>query len=257
MSVFDWVAMGCNAADSEAIDKNYPGSFAVTAGDALGCFYGSRTAHIIGPDIKLMCDPEDILAGLLPEKLNLLAGLLGGISGNVTFCYGSNLTATYIGPKGEIRRGESWSKVSESLLGTAIYKGPGAPAAGKPEAADAATDAAVFALSVLMLLTTAALEIAAKITYPHDSPKFALASGMISSRLMALMKELERCCSLAEFAELYLEGAGKLNYIVLGPLAFVAALVTVSAIVPVGVVATIGYGLKSAGAAVVEAVKSA
>jgi hypothetical protein len=257
MSVFDWVAMGCNAADSEAIDKNYPGSFAVTAGDALGCFYGSRTAHIFGPDVKLMCDPEDLLAGLLPEKFNLLAALLGGIGGNVTFCYGSNLTATYCGPKGEIRRGESWSKIADAILDEALYKGPGAPAAGKLEPLDSATGTAVCALSVLMLLTTAALEIAAKITYPHESSKFALASGMISSRLMALIKELERTCSLAEFAELYLEGAGKLNYIVLGPLAFVAALVTVAAIVPVGLVAGIGYGIKSAGAAVVEAIESA
>jgi hypothetical protein len=223
MSVWDWVE--CGLIDH---DKSIPamgGSFGVTIGDAVGGFFGARHTHIFGPDIKLVADPEDMLMGKLESVLPGVAQLLAGIGGNVTFCYGSNVTATYIGPKMEIRRAHAVSKTSDYVLPRIKAAGP-ASAAGVPpvDPIDPAMLAAVAALSVLIICVPAALELAIRFAYPLYGSKAAgdqeavegygkapeimkLCAYMVTSRLMGFLKMLEEKGSWAQFAEQWVKEA--------------------------------------------------
>jgi hypothetical protein len=223
MSVWDWVEGGLIDHD-----KSIPamgGSFGVTIGDALAGFFGARHTHIFGPDIKLVADPEDMLMGKLEHFLPGVAQLLAGVGGNVTFCYGTNLTATYVGPKMEIRRAPAISKTTDYQLPRIKADGP-ASADGVPplDPIDPELLAAVAALSVLVICVPAALELAMRFKYPAFGSKAAsdhetiegygkspdilkYCSYMITSRLMALLKMLEDKGSWAQFAEQWVKEA--------------------------------------------------
>ena len=211
MGLFDWVATGLLDKDIET--PGFTGTYGTTMGDAVAGFFGSRHAHVFGPDVKLVCDIEDMimthgLEGAL--KLPFLTALLAGVGGNVTFVYGSNTTATYVGPKMEIRRAENISKTSDNILARV----------GATDVVDTATAVAVGVLSALICATTAALELAIHFIYPKYGSTAAsdqetietygklpeilkLCVITITTRLMAILKMLEEKGTWANFAEQY------------------------------------------------------
>lgn len=204
MSVWDWVEVGMQ--DHGVEIDGMKGSLSLTAGDAVGGYFGARHAHVFGSDIKLVCDPEDMLWGKLEHYLPGVAAVLGGIGGNVTFVYGSNITATYVGPKMEIRRAPVVNKTTDYVLPMVPKSGANPP---PPDAIDTAMAVAVGALSTLLCAIPAALEMALLIQYKGHLPsegsetisKMKLAAYMITTRLMALLKLLEDKGSWAQFAE--------------------------------------------------------
>ena len=221
MSVWDWVETGL--VDNKVEIPAMGGSFAVTIGDALMGFFGARHTHVFGSDIKLVADPEDMLIGQLEELLPGVAQLLAGVGGNVTFCYGTNLTATYVGPKMEIRRAPVINKTTDYMIPPKA-QGP-VTAAGVPPAdpVDPATLAAVIVLSVLIICVPAALELAIRFRYPQfgnkgaseetlegygEAPKvLKLCAYMVTARLMGLLKMLEDKGTFAQFAEQWVKEA--------------------------------------------------
>jgi hypothetical protein len=183
--LFNWMEGGKLAASGGHMEFGalgaYKGSFSFTLGNAVSSVLGPRNTHLYGPDIKLMFDPQDILenmassASLAPIKaLGAIAQLFSGISGNTTFGYGSKMDFTYFGPKGEVRRGPKWEKVSETLLGEATFKGPtfstttvtDSDVATKLKANDGKIRIFVGILSTILISGTMAIEIALKIKYP-------------------------------------------------------------------------------------------
>jgi hypothetical protein len=225
MSVWDWVETGL--ANNHVELPAMTGSFGVTIGDAVSGFFGARHTHIFGPDIKLVADPEDMLMGKLEHFLPGVAQLLAGVGGNVTFCYGTNLTATYVGPKMEIRRAPTISKTTDYVLPRVKASGPVTSAGVPPvDPVDEAMLAAVAALSVLVICVPAALELAIRFKYPAYGSKpttdeqketiegygnspgvLKLCAYMVTSRLMALLKMLEDKGSWAQFAEQWIKEA--------------------------------------------------
>jgi hypothetical protein len=211
---FDWIGLAAAAKGEEV--SWYKGSYAVTTGDAFAGFFGSRTAHLFGPDVKLVVDLEDLGANLFP-LLGALADVVAGIGGNVTYCYGTNLTATYFGPKAEIRRGPTWSKTADSLFSPYKFTGPGQPAPANPDPADKAVDAAVLVLTLLLWGVTAGVELTIKLKYiglnassaketNFEMGLMASLGGIVSSRLMALIKGIENACALGKYGEEFLKG---------------------------------------------------
>ena len=112
MSLLDIVEAVGEGTHKELI-PGMTGSFNVTIGDAVAGFYGSRHTHIFGGEIKLVCDPEDLLMGKIAHYLPLTSALLAGIGGNATFVYAQNTTMIYGGPKFDVRRAPSISKSSD------------------------------------------------------------------------------------------------------------------------------------------------
>jgi hypothetical protein len=211
MGMFDWVAAGLLNKGVET--PGFAGTYGTTMGDALAGFFGSRHAHIFGPDVKLVCDIEDIIVTHGVEgglHLPFLAALLAGVGGNVTFVYGSNTTATYIGPKMEVRRAESITKTSDNILARV----------GATDEVDTGTAVAVGLLSALICATSAALEMAIHFKYPkYGSTSSAdqetiesygklpeilkMCVVTITTRLMAILKLIEDAGTWADFAEEY------------------------------------------------------
>jgi hypothetical protein len=234
MSMFDWVAGGLIKLGVET--PGFAGSDATTCGDAVAGFYGSRHAHIFGPDVKLVCDIEDMIVTHGIEgglKMPIAAALLAGIGGNVTFVYGSNTTATYVGPKMEIRRAENVTKTSDNIV---------AKVAGE-DVVDTATVAVVTVLSVLICATTMAFELAIHFAYPKFGSTSAadkesiehygslpetlkLCVIMITTRLMAFLKYFEDLGSWANLAEIHAKDAVfSVMAIIALPLCFVCPMV--------------------------------
>lgn len=224
MGIMEWIDGGMEIADFEK-PAAMKGSFGVTIGDAVAGFFGARYTHIFGSEVKLVCDPEDMLFGQLEHYLPLTSALLGGIGGQATFVYGSNIGATYWGPKVEIRRAPTHNKCSDYILPHAKFIGPVPnPASGlaKPvDPIDEAMCAAVAVLSVLVCVVPAALELAIRFKYPAygsstaspttlegygETPSILkLCAYGITSRLMALLKLLEEKGTWADFAEFWIK----------------------------------------------------
>lgn len=204
MSLWDWVEVGLMDHHTEIPEMK--GSFGVTVGDAVAGFFGARHAHIFGAELKLVCDPEDMVLGKLEHFMPGVAAILGGAGGNTTFTYGSNVSATYVGPKFDIRRAPSHSKTTDYILPRI-----GAPTAVKdpPDPIDAAMLVAVTALSVIMCAVPAATELAFTVMYKGHPPpegdetaaELKLAAYMVTSRMMAFLKLLEHKGSAVQFAE--------------------------------------------------------
>jgi hypothetical protein len=167
-----------------------------------------------------------MLMGKLEHFLPGVAQLLAGVGGNVTFCYGTNLTATYVGPKMEIRRAPTISKTSDYVLPRVKAPAAAAGAPPPPDPIDPAMLAAVTALSVLVICVPAALELAIRFKYPAFGSKpttdeqketlegygkspdiMKVCAYMITSRLMALLKMLEDKGTWAQFAEQWVTDA--------------------------------------------------
>lgn len=232
MPFFDWVELcGCHP-------ENFKGSCSVTVGDALSGYFGARHTHIFGPEIKMVCDLEDMTLGQLDECIPLVSALALGVGGNVTWVYGSNTTATYVGPKMEIRRAKSITKTSKHVVARV---GPDPDESEEsdesesqePAPIDKATCAAVTVLSVLLAGVSAALELAIHFQYNEmQSTKdnddlseeqkeqkcegyeetienLKIISYTVSGRLMALLKTIEHKGSWSEFGKKWLEDVEK------------------------------------------------
>lgn len=192
MPFFDWLEL-CGVHP-----KWFKGSVSSTVGDALFGFFGARHTHIFGPDIKLVCDPEDMLVGsFLEEALPLLSALMSGIGGNANFVYGGNTSATYVGPKVDICRAEAVSRTSPSMKAVI----------GDTDVIDKAVAKAVIALSTLMCLAAAGYDMAIHVLYEEDEKgneeiieALKVASYTVTGRLMALLKLMEEKSVWAEYA---------------------------------------------------------
>ncbi len=204
MSLWDWVEVGLMDHHTEL--PAMKGSFAVTTGDAVAGFFGTRHAHIYGGDIKLVCDVEDMLLGKLEHFCPAATAVLGGIGGNTTWVYGSNFTATYVGPKMEVRRAPAINKTTDYVIARSV----GGPSLiDPPDPIDAAMAFAVGALSALMCLVPAAMEIVYVVLYKggppdaedHLASKLKLVAILVTTRLMAFLKLLEEKGSCGQFAE--------------------------------------------------------
>lgn len=267
MSVFDWVEIG-EASKGKELDW-FKGKCSVTVGDALCGYYGARHTHIFGPEIKVVCDLEDMLVSHGLEKLLPgISGLAAGIGGNVTFNYGSQIGLTYIGPKIDIRRANAITKIGKTLK-----KGDDA-ATNMTDRADKAVAIATGILSTLMLLTAAATELALHFAYPEfgkeqsnggghhddasgddDSHKHGALSGemlkvlsyTITARLMELIKQIETSVTWGELGEEYLKSLKRLGLVVASPLLLAAEvlglLMFAAAYLPIGdtVAGTVGW----------------
>ncbi len=214
MPFFDWLeARGVRP-------EWFSGSVGVTIGDSLNGTFGASHAHVFGADVKLVCDPEDLIMGRLESVLPLTAGLLSGVGGTTTFVYGSNTGATYVGPKMDICRAESINKTSDNILAHVRKK----PEDGGEETdeIDIAMSVAVAAFSVVMCATAAALDLAIRFQYEEMQntksaeqkkhceetiEKLKIASYTVTGRIMALLKTLEEKGSWAEFAKQWLKEA--------------------------------------------------
>lgn len=199
MPTFDWLEL-CGVRP-----KEFKGSVNVTVGDALLGFFGARHTHVFGPDIKLVCDPEDMLAGSTIEKvLPTVSALLTGIGGNATFVYGSNTTATYVGPKVDICRAEAINRTSPTIKSLI----------GDTDKIDKAVTGLVIALSTAMCLAAAALDMAIHVLYEEDEEgneeiieNLKILSYWFTGRLMALLKLAEEKSVWAEYALRWAEDA--------------------------------------------------
>jgi hypothetical protein len=217
MSLFDWVELG--VADKGDELEWFKGTCSVTIGDMLLGKFGAQHEHLFGSKTLMVCDPEDMLLGKLDKFMPLVTGLLAGIGGNSTFNYGSAFTATYVGPKIEVRRAPSHSKVSDNLLVHKTVTVGGVTQ--ESDEIDKATSIAAAVLSVLIVATAAALELALHFAYPkfgstnpsdHETIEgygktpelLKVCCYTITSRLMGLLKVLEEKGSLADFAEQFL-----------------------------------------------------
>lgn len=183
------------------------GSFSVAIGDVVAGIFGARHTHIFGSEIKLVCDPLDFAFGRLEEKVPAVAALLNGIGGQATFVYAQNTSATYGGPKVDIRRATNYNKQTDYIIPR-----EGAPphVSDPPDPIDVELCIAVTVLSVLVNLVPAVLELVVRFKYPSygatnpseqtqntingygETPKILNdCAYTITSRLMGFLKEIE------------------------------------------------------------------
>ncbi len=205
MPFFDWLEAG-------GIRPSwFKGSYNVTIGDVLNGTFGAGHTHIFGADVKLVCDPEDLLVGQLEKVLPLTSALLSGVGGATTFVYGANTSATYVGPQMAISRAKHVDKTSDNVI---AHK---RDAQGKDtDELDKVMAVAVSVLSVLLCATGAALDLVIRFKYEElqdvktDEDKehyeelietLKIASYTATGRLMALLKYLEEHGCWAEFCE--------------------------------------------------------
>jgi hypothetical protein len=223
MSLFDWVELGYATKGQQV--PIFTGSFSVTIGDATMGFYGARDVHVFGPDIRLVCDPLDMMLGPLTTLLPVVSSLMAGATGNVVFTYGTNLGATYVGPALNIRRAENITKTSDNMpLARDQVLARATPAGNQPannDPVDVATSIAAAALSTLLCATAAGMELALRFKYPEfgkPTPNQAVLAGYgqtpvllraliptITSRLMALLTTLEKCGTAGSLGEQFLK----------------------------------------------------
>ncbi len=207
MSLWDWVQAGLGGTDTSLAD--YKGSYKVTTGTTLGSYIGGRHTHVFGPDIRMVVDPEELLAQTLPPSVTAVAS---GLTGNALFTFGTMTTATYVGPKVDIHRAPKMSRVSSPFrVGLAEDE--------QADPLNKASAIAVAALSTLAIASAAGFELAMYIHYrdftdstkgPGPAPKlFATASYAIPSRSLAIVKVVETSSCYGSWAEASLIRAGE------------------------------------------------
>lgn len=222
MSLLDIVEAVGEGTHKEII-PGMKGSFNVTIGDAVSGFYGSRHTHIFGADIKLVCDPEDLLMGKVAHYLPLTSALLAGIGGNATFVYAQNTNMIYGGPKTDIRRAPSVSKNSDFVLPHAGATPGGAGQMGAAAEIDKGLLFGVAALSTLVVAVPAVMELMIRFKYPQfgsssasqetlegygETPNILkLCAYAVTSRLMDFLKTFEESGTWAEFGEFWISAA--------------------------------------------------
>lgn len=193
--------IGTGAAITAAVDSDDPhvknfanyfkGSQTITLGGAHTGVYGHREDHIYTDDTKLVVSGGWLglkaFAGAATSVGSILDNLRPG--GNTTFSYGVLNELVYGGPRVRILRGNSITKVSSMPLAESGYAGVmGSPASAWkwPEdnnwlfptdtkakeivAQDGSTATGILALSVLLTISTAALELALRFAYPECGP---------------------------------------------------------------------------------------
>ena len=220
MSLMNFIEMGFSIADADF--PEYKGKFDSTIGSEMGFIIGSQYEHIFGGEVKLFCDPVDMIFG--GAAANPLAALLLGVGGNVDFCYGSNTSAHYVGPKIEIRRAPVAVKNSEYDFCTPRTAAAAGAEPGPKDPVDWSTAMAVGGLSVLICATALAFDLALHCSYPKfgsekpgdeeeakeygNVPKvLRICSISIVSRLMALLRMVEIMATRANQAEQDVEAA--------------------------------------------------
>jgi hypothetical protein len=196
MGVFDWIGLGASLFGSEKFAKHFKGSWGVTIGTAISGNYGSTMESYYGPYITHVVDTPifnlAFLAGRYFNPLDPFSGtVLGGMGGCVTWVYGPNTAVTYGGPYSEVTRAKIFSKTAYTAETPEVPKagiplglwGPGtdlipAPKGNPPKGleafeiatADKKTLLVVNLLSVLLNVTVATLELAAKFKYSSFNP---------------------------------------------------------------------------------------
>ncbi len=131
---------------------NFKGKYDSTIGDKFEFTFGSQFDHIFGGEVKIFCDPIELLGGGNPV-FSAVAAMLLGASGNTDLVFGSDTSVTYVGPVFEIKRARVFEKnTSEkaSLL----------------DPVDGPTSALAVALSVLICATAFAIDMAMHFKYP-------------------------------------------------------------------------------------------
>lgn len=230
MSVLDWVDLGLHRKGEEI--PGFKGSFSVTLGDAVAGVFGARHAHIFGPDVRLVCDIENMIMSKIP--LHSLAGLAEGIGGGAAFIYGQNTTATYVGPAVTLRRGPSWTKAAASFFPKALdpadpFNGfplmGGNPPVGVTAEEQYAMDnnlaKLVLATSAILCLVTAGLELAIRFKYPtfnsstNEDPSSTAQllydlTYTLCSRLMELIVLMEQAGTVTLFLKGFMDDGEKL-----------------------------------------------
>lgn len=212
MSLLD-IVEAVGEGTNKTLIPNMTGSFNVTIGDAVAGIFGARHTHIYGGEIKLVCDPEDFLLGQVAHKIPTISALLGGIGGQATFVYAQNTSATYGGPKVDIRRAPSISKQTDYIIPRA---GKPATVSDPPDPVDGVMCAAVTVLSVLVIAVPAVMELMIRFKYPQYGSAAAsqetlegygetpgilkLCAYAVTSRLMELLKQLEELATFADCA---------------------------------------------------------
>jgi hypothetical protein len=208
MSLFDFVDIGL-VGKKDAVGIN--GSCSVTIGDALSAYYGPRQTHCIGAELKIVADIEDmIMASSSLASLGPLGGGIMGMTGTGTYCYGTNTSLNYIGPKGDIRRAPTASKTSDNRVGWKPGLKKDADDLTQPSPADATVAKAVTALSTVMFLAMVSTEMVLRFVYPkyngksQDYNRWAqLIKGLncaVTSRLMGVIRGLELASSYTDIA---------------------------------------------------------
>lgn len=152
MSLFDWVEVGAEAAPDSGFgkwfEKNFPGSFSITLGDALSSVMPSgQQAHIYGDSIQYTVDWEGIIIDGFLGKIpgvghalesgagGVVMGVLAGAGGYCNFVYGRNIGAVY-GPTTTVQRGPTTTITGKNWL-----FGGSAPSQANPFTAAAITPA--------------------------------------------------------------------------------------------------------------------
>lgn len=240
MSLFDWVEMGFGDHNREL--SWFKGSLNITIGDVLQGKFGASHEHVFGPKITLVCDPEDMLLNKLDKFMPLTSGLLAGVGGRVDFNYGTVFKGDYVGPKVDVRRAPNRSKTSDNVLHH-VKDDTGA----ETDEIDKATSIAAAALSVLVVGTAAALELALHFAYPKfgstspgdketiegygKAPELLrVCSYTITTRLMALLKVLEEKSTFADFGQQFLLEA---RFLLLSTTTLVAFMLPPVMIIPI------------------------
>jgi hypothetical protein len=249
MSALNWIGTGAGllgkitddkaAAALKKFSRYFQGTFGVTIGNAIAGNFGTTLQSYYGPYITHCVDTKWMgAAGFLGNFLNASnafeSSLVSGVGGYVTWVYGPNITVNYGGPAGTVYRCKKFEK-------TASYLGPWGdaedpldyiphPKGEKPKGpeaevisdADKAMAKVVTALSVVLNLMVAILEVAAKFTYTNydSSPNLPdpsdnnyplgginLALGFVPPRLMGLIYAIERAGSLETFGSAWVKCA--------------------------------------------------
>ena len=204
MSLFDWVELGAQALPAKWTKwlEAFKGSCTITVGDVLNGTFGSVQSHVFGGNVDLVFDPEDMFADhVIGGKA---AALLSGSGGNVLWVYGSSVSATYVGPKIDIHRAESISRTAPNLKKIASEK----VKPGQSDEIDDATARAVKVFSVLICTVAATFDLAVYLTHKEDCSErtvenLKILSYSLTSRLIAMLKDLEEKATWAEFAKVW------------------------------------------------------
>ncbi|MGE3808545.1 MAG: hypothetical protein AB7K24_28095 [Gemmataceae bacterium] len=177
---------------------NWSGSVNLSAGSALTGVIGGRQTHIMGSELKIVCDPLSFLpptAGWASMGLALICGMMG--EKKVVFGHTGGLI---YGKKYEVLRGGK-----ESELKAVKVEGwnKGVPMAPKTDdvddmVIDGAAVAACFALSLAVVAAGTTLDILARVkTYdekgkPTEATNFYTGiSSLVCSRLVGIMEVIE------------------------------------------------------------------
>jgi hypothetical protein len=250
MALLDW-AQVFGAATGKSYTYGladlWGGKFSVEIGQSLsGYLIGGRQTHILGQELKLVCDPESFYTPASTIGM-AAATLLLGSTGKSELYFGRNMGSTYIGPKFDIKRcPASFDKRVKTLLADPGFA---------TKATDPIDKIAAAACAVMSLITVGVmlgLDIAAKIQYgdgKNPQALFALLNTLslsLTSRLMSLLELIEIKCGWVNAGEGFL-AAGKIF------LKFVGVLLLTAIAIPAALLDGVTQGTLRVGDAFIAA----